>query len=42
VTTKVILVGVFLGAMLMIIMQRRRSRSSYKTPTFDIGAVGRK
>jgi hypothetical protein len=38
----VILVGVFLGAMLMIIMQCRRSRSSYETPTFDIGAIGRK
>jgi hypothetical protein len=41
-TTVLILVGGLLGAMLMIIMQRRRSRSSYETPTFDIGAIGRK
>lgn len=38
-TTVLILVGGLLGAMLMIIMQRRRS---YETPTFDIGAIGRK
>ena len=39
-TTVLILVGGLLGAMLMIIMQRRRSR--YETSTFDIGAIGRK
>lgn len=41
-TTGMILVGGLLGAVLMIIMQRRRSRSSYETPTFNIGDIARK
>jgi len=38
-TAVLILVGGLLGALLMIIMQRRRSRSSYETPTFNMGNI---
>lgn len=41
-TAVLILVGGLLGAMLMIVMQRRRSRGSYETPLFDIGNIGKK
>jgi len=41
-TAALVLVGGLLGAMLMNIIQRRRSRSSYQAPIFDIGDVSRK
>jgi hypothetical protein len=41
-TAVLILIGGLLGAVLMIIMQRRRSRGSYETPTFNIGDITRK
>lgn len=41
-TAALVLVGGLLGSILMIIIQRRRSRNSYAAPIFDIGDLGTK